>query len=286
MALFGQTGTERQVERQIVRFRAGVGHLEDDIVSVEEPLEVRVGAVSVAVIMRTPRDDFELAAGFLLSEGLIDGPAAIGAVSYCASAEPPNEKNIIDVKMAQGQRFDDEQLRRNFYASSSCGVCGKASIEAITCRVPKLESELVLTPGQLCALPEKMRAAQAVFAQTGSLHAAALFDAMGELLLLREDVGRHNAVDKIVGAYALRGEAMPDNSVLMVSGRTSFEIVQKALAAGIAMVAAVSAPSSLAVDLAVASGMTLVGFLRGKGFNIYAGAERIRGDMPIIESTV
>ncbi len=286
MALFGQTGTERQVERRIVRWRDGKALAEEDVVSVEEPLEVRVGAASVAVIMRTPGDDFELAAGFLLTEGLLAGPAAIGAISYCANAEPPNEKNVIDVKLAQGQRFDDEQLKRNFYASSSCGVCGKASIEAITCRVPVLESDLVLTPDLLCALPDKMRATQAVFARTGSLHAAALFDAAGELLLLREDVGRHNAVDKLVGAYALRGEVVPPNSALMVSGRTSFEIVQKALAAGIALVAAVSAPSSLAVDLAAASHMTLVGFLRGKGFNVYSGAERIRCDMPIIEPVV
>lgn len=283
MALFGNTSTQRQVERPIVRWRESGAKAVDDVVTVEEPLEVRVGGVSVAVIMRTPREDFDLAAGFLLTEGLIDGPEAIGAISYCASAEAPNEKNVIEVKMATGQHFDDEQLKRNFYASSSCGICGKASIEAITSRVPALQSDLVLTPDLLCALPDKMRQAQAVFECTGSLHAAALFDEQGELLLLREDVGRHNAVDKLVGAFALRGESVPQRSVLLVSGRTSYEIVQKAMAAGIALVVAVSAPSSLAVDLAAAAGMTLVGFLRGRGFNVYAGAERIIGDMPIID---
>lgn len=284
MELFGNTTTQRQVERSIVRWREDEAKVEDDVVTVEEPLELRVGGVSIAVIMRTPRDDFDLAAGFLLTEGLIDGPAAIGAISYCASAEPPNEKNVIEVKVAAGRHFDHEQLKRNFYASSSCGVCGKASIEAITCRVPALQSDLELAPDLLCALPDKMRQAQAVFECTGSLHAAALFDEQGELILLREDVGRHNAVDKLVGAFALRGESVPRRSVLLVSGRTSFEIVQKAMAAGIAMVAAVSAPSSLAVDLAAAAGMTLVGFLRGRGFNIYAGAERVVANMPIIES--
>ncbi len=275
MALFGAE-TQRHSKRKITRYREGKRYELDDGVTVEEPLEVRVENESVAVIMRTPQDDFALAAGFLLGEGILTSPAAIGAISYCPSAEPPNEKNVVEVRLAAGHIFDSEKFRRNFYASSSCGICGKASIEAITSRIPELKSDMQLSPEWLYTLPEKMLQAQAVFAQTGSLHAAALFDVQGELLLLREDVGRHNAVDKLVGAYALRGERVPADSVLLVSGRTSFEIVQKALAAGIAVLAAVSAPSSLAVDLAREAGLTLVGFLRGRGFNLYAGEQRIR----------
>ncbi len=282
MDLFGTTDEQRQVERSIVRWRAEAGQAESDVISVEEPLEVRIGGHAVAVIMRTPGDDFELSAGFLLSEGLIAEPAALGAISYCLHADPPNEKNVVEVALAAGHSFDPAQLQRNFYASSSCGVCGKASIDALTgCAVLPM-GEVRVDAQVLCAWPDEMRRAQAVFEQTGSLHAAALFGGDGTLRAVREDVGRHNAVDKLIGSYALRGERVPADSALLVSGRTSFEIVQKALVAGICFVAAVSAPSSLAVDLAVASGMTLVGFLRGKGFNVYAGSERICGDLPII----
>ena len=248
---------------------------EDDPVTVEEPLEIRIGEESIAVIMRTPCHDFELAAGFLRTEGLIASPRELGAISYCSAAEPPNEENIVEVKLAAGVEFDMEILRRNFYASSSCGVCGKASIEAISCQAPELIGEFTVSPAVLYGLGDRMRQAQDVFEQTGSLHAAALFDKTGELLVLREDVGRHNAVDKLVGYYTLRNQSIPAESLLMVSGRTSFEIIQKAWMAGIAVVAAVSAPSSLAVDLAGESGMTLIGFLRGQGFNVYAGQQRI-----------
>lgn len=282
MDLFGRVQNRRQVERQIVRWRDGSASEERDAISVEEPLEVRIGTVPIAVIMRTPGDDYALAAGFLLTEGMLAEPSAIGAISYCPSAEPPNEKNVVDVKLAVGYAFDEGQLKRNFYASSSCGVCGKASIDAVAARAEPVAGDFVVGAKALCAWPDQMRQAQAVFAQTGSLHAAALFTPDGELLTVCEDVGRHNAVDKVVGAYALRGERVPANSALMVSGRTSFEIVQKALIAGIPFVAAVSAPSSLAVDLAVAGGMTLVGFVRGSSFNIYAGHERICADVPII----
>ncbi len=283
MDLFGRVQDRRQVERDIARWRDGLVAQERDAISVEEPLEVRIGTVPIAVIMRTPGDDYALAAGFLLTEGMLSGPSAIGAISYCPSADPPNEKNVVEVKLAAGHAFDQDQLKRNFYASSSCGVCGKASIEAVAARGGVVAGHFVVPAQTLCAWPEQMRRAQAVFAQTGSLHAAALFTPDGELLMVCEDVGRHNAVDKIIGAYALRGERVPAESALLVSGRTSFEIVQKALIAGIPFVAAVSAPSSLAVDLASAGGMTLVGFVRGASFNIYAGHERICADVPIIE---
>ena len=282
MDVFGRVQGQRQVESQIVRWRDSESRAEWDIVSVEEPLEVRVEGTAVAVIMRTPGDDFELSAGFLLSEGILDGPDAIGSISYCPHADPPNEKNVVEVKLAAGHAFDPSQLKRNFYASSSCGVCGKASIEAITAGQSTVEGHFIVDAQDLYTWPDAMRQAQAVFEKTGSLHAAALFSENSTLLEIREDVGRHNAVDKIVGSFALRGKALPDGAALLVSGRTSFEIVQKALVAGIAFVAAVSAPSSLAIELARAGGMTLVGFLRGKGFNIYAGDERIRGDVPII----
>ncbi|MCH2661108.1 formate dehydrogenase accessory sulfurtransferase FdhD [bacterium] len=265
----------RITERPIWRVREDERISADDQVTVEEPLEIRVEEESVAVIMRTPRHDFELAAGFLLTEGLIKAPRELGAISYCTAAEPPNEENIVEVKMAAGVDFDLAKLKRNFYASSSCGVCGKASIEAISAQAPALVGDFTVAAEMLYGLSDRMRQAQDVFEQTGSLHAAALFDRQGELLVLREDVGRHNAVDKLVGHYALRNQAVPPESVLMVSGRTSFEIVQKALMARIAVVCAVSAPSSLAVDMARETGMTLVGFLRGRGFNAYAGDERI-----------
>ncbi len=267
---------QRVTQRPIRRFRAADQMAADDCVTVEEPLEIRVEETPIAVVMRTPCDDFELAAGFLCSEGLIQSPQELGAISYCTAAEPPNEENIVEVKLAAGVVFDRQRLQRNFYASSSCGVCGKASIEAITCEAPVLKGDFTVPLAMLYGLGDRMRQAQDVFEQTGSLHAAALFDPAGDLLVLREDVGRHNAVDKLIGHYALRNQPVPTKSVLMVSGRTSFEIVQKARMAGIAVVAAVSAPSSLAVDLAREAGMTLLGFLRGRGCNVYTGEERIK----------
>ena len=266
---------QRVTQRPIWRFRESDKAVEDDQVTVEEPLEIRVEETPIAVVMRTPRHDFELAAGFLCTEGLIKSPQELGAISYCTAAEPPNEENIVEVKLAAGVDFDRQRLQRNFYASSSCGVCGKASIEAITCEASALLEDFTVPLALLYGLGDRMRQAQDVFEQTGSLHAAALFDQAGDLLVLREDVGRHNAVDKLIGHYALRNAPVPAKSVLMVSGRTSFEIVQKARMAGIAVVAAVSAPSSLAVDLARESGITLLGFLRGRGFNVYTGEERI-----------
>ena len=263
------------VSRGIVRLREGASQVCQDPLTVEEPLEIRIGEQAIAVIMRTPRDDFDLAAGFLLTEGLITGPRELATISYCSTAAPPNLENIVEVRLAQGVEFDSEQLKRNFYVSSSCGVCGKASIESITRRAPALAVDFQVEPEVLYSLDHKLRAAQTVFAQTGSLHAAALFDERGELLVLRKDVGRHNALDKLVGSFMLRNQPIPPRSILLVSGRASFEIIQKAHSAGIPIVAAVSAPSSLAVDLAREGGITLLGFLRGRGCNLYTGEHRI-----------
>jgi FdhD protein len=265
----------RLVSRAIVRLREESSQVCEDSLSVEEPLEIRVGEEAIAVIMRTPRDDFDLVAGFLFTEGLIGHSRDLGTISYCSTAAPPNLENVVEVRLAEGVEFDLAQLKRNFYVSSSCGVCGKASIEAITRQAAALEVDFRVEREVLYSLEHKLRAAQTVFSQTGSLHAAGLFDENGELLVLREDVGRHNAVDKLVGSFLLRNQPIPSRSILLVSGRTSFEIIQKAHIAGIPIVAAVSAPSSLAVDLAHEGGMTLVGFLRGRGCNIYTGEQRI-----------
>lgn len=248
----------------------------DDTVSVEEPLEIRLDGEPIAVVMRTPGDDFELVGGFLLTEGILHEPEALGALSYCAEATPPNERNVIEARLTGGATFDTASLRRNLYATSSCGVCGKASIDQVRLRCAREPAAFAVAPEILYALPDALRRAQAQFERTGSLHAAGLFDTAGRLLDLREDVGRHNAVDKLVGAWVLDGAWPPAASVLMVSGRTSFEIVQKARLGGLGFVASVSGPSSLAVDLAQEAGVTLVGFLRGRGCNVYTHAERLR----------
>ena len=224
--------------------------------------------------MRTPGADFELAAGFLFSEGLLHRPEEIAAIRYCTEAE--QQYNVVNVVLAPGAPFDPAALSRNFYATSSCGVCGKASIDAVVGPAcARVESALAVSPEVLVALPEKLRARQAVFERTGGLHAAALFTAEGELLAAREDVGRHNAMDKLAGASLLAGELPWSDRVVLVSGRLSFELVQKAARAGAAVLAGVSAPSSLAVELAEVSGVTLVGFLRGNRFNVYAGGARV-----------
>ena len=255
-----------------------------DVVAVEEPLEIRVeftrdGAwetTAVSVTMRTPGDDFELTAGFLFGEGLVRDREDIAEISYCQDDEKQNY-NIVVVKLRPGTFFDVDALSRNFYVSSSCGVCGKGSLEAVEVRgceqIP--DEGLRLDPAILSGLPEKLRAQQGLFDHTGGIHAAGRFDEAGELVSVREDVGRHNAVDKVVGEAFLAGELPLRRTVLAVSGRTSFEIMQKALAAGIPLVVAVGAPSSLAVDLAKRFNMSLLGFTRSDGFNVYAGAERI-----------
>jgi len=248
---------------------------QDDVLAVEEPLEIRVKGQSVAVTMRTPGHDEELATGFLVTEGIVTRPAQIAQIEYCQQGEAARLQNILNVFLTPDTPFDTARLQRNFYASSSCGICGKASIESIHGHFPPVTSSVQITREIVYSLPDKLRAAQNVFEQTGSLHAAGLFSRAGDLLVLREDVGRHNAVDKVIG-YAARSNLLPlDEHILFVSGRTSFEIIQKALSAGIAVIAAVSGPSSLAVALAQESGQTLIGFLRGQTFNIYSGEERI-----------
>ena len=245
-----------------------------DVVAVEEPLEIRVRGQSVAVTMRTPGNDEELAAGFLLTEGIIRKRSDVIEIAPCLQGEHP--QNTLNVFLAPRVPVDFEKLTRHVFASSSCGLCGKASIESVHQHFPPVEaSNLRINTNLLSRLPGKMRAAQKTFAKTGGLHAAAIFDAKGKLLFLREDVGRHNAVDKVIGAGFLKNKLPFSNHILLVSGRASFEIVQKALAARIPIIAAVSAPSSLAVEFAKESGQTLVGFLRGDTMNLYSQPRRI-----------
>jgi FdhD protein len=253
---------------------------EPDTLAGEEPLELRVGGRSLAVTMRTPGADFDLAAGFLVSEGVITRREELVAMRYCAGKDDDgqNSLNLLDLTLAPGVAPPDGSVARAFFTTSSCGLCGKASIDAVRTRsaFEVADDPLRVTPEFVVSLPGRLGSAQKVFETTGGLHAAGLFDAAsGELLALREDVGRHNAVDKVVG-WALREGRVPlRGTVLLVSGRASFELVQKAIMAGIAMLCAVSAPSSLAADLAEESGMTLVGFLRDPTFVVYAGADRL-----------
>lgn len=243
----------------------------DDVLAAEEPLEIRVGGHSVAVVMRTPGHDRELAAGFLVTEGILHRREEVLDMIYCRADGGAPEENILDVLLAPGTDVDLARLTRHVFTSSSCGICSKASIEAVRAQFSPIAAPLVVRPAVIAALPEQLRAAQAAFAQTGGLHASALFDATGGLRVVREDVGRHNALDKVVG-HAFFADGLPlADSVLLVSGRVSFEIMQKALAAGIPAVAAISAPTSAAVEFARASGQVLVGFLRGERMNVYAG---------------
>jgi FdhD protein len=267
--------------RRVTRITVGQSRvIREDVLAVEEPLEIRVGGRSLAITMRTPGHDIDLAAGFLVSEGVIRHGDDFAAARYCAGAteEGLNTYNVLDVTLAPGVPAPDPSLERNFFTTSSCGLCGKASIDAVRTlsHYSVAADALTLDPGLLATFPDRLRAHQDVFEKTGGLHAAALFDGRtGELLVLREDVGRHNAVDKVVG-WAVKENLLPlRGMVLMVSGRASFELTQKASMAGIPMLAAVSAPSSLAVELAVELGMTLVGFLRGPSMVVYSGAQRI-----------
>ena len=260
----------------------------------EEPLEMRIGGTPFTVTMRTPGDDFDLVAGHLTAEGVLAGPDDLVRMKFCSAdngcsstAYTDGEAslafadgdplNIVDVTLAPGVELPEERLRRSSYVSSACGVCGKTSIDAVHAAVrwPVAHDDVKVSAETLFTLPDRMREAQRIFAKTGGLHAAALFTADGELVCLREDVGRHNAVDKVLG-WALRAGRLPlREHVLAVSGRASFELVQKAVAGGIPVLTAVSAPSSLAVSLAAESGLTLVGFLRGRTANVYCGAERV-----------
>jgi FdhD protein len=253
-----------------------------DYLATEEPLELRLVAgknkQSLAVTMRTPGNDFELAAGFLLSEGIFSSREDIKRISYCVDKDLSEEQryNVVNISLKANELPELEKLERHFYTSSSCGVCGKASLEALENRnLQKIKSSLQVAPELLYSLPEKLRTSQGLFDATGGLHAVALFDLEGQLLALREDVGRHNAMDKLLG-WALLENLLPlSNHIVLVSGRASFELAQKALVAGIPVFCAVSAPSSLAVDLAKRFEMTLIGFLRDERFNIYASYERV-----------
>ena len=246
-----------------------------DQVACEEPLEIRVRGRSVAVTMRTPGEDDELAAGFLLTEGILRRRDDVVRIAHCPAARAP--QNTLNVTLAPHVELDLERLTRHVFASSSCGLCGKASIESVHQHFPPVTSGVRIPAGTLASLPERMRAAQAVFDRTGGLHAAAIFDPAGNVVALREDVGRHNAVDKVIGHGLLSGKGKFDSHILLVSGRASFEIVQKALAARIPVVCAISAPSSLAIDFARESNQTLIGFLRDDAMNIYSGPERVEG---------
>jgi FdhD protein len=241
-----------------------------DLLAVEDPLEIRLGEKTISITMRTPGHDPELAAGFLFTEGILEGTQQIREIQH--------SKNSITVQLNPDVEVDFERLQRNFYTTSSCGVCGKASIEALRMQgCPVLpRSSAAIQAAVIHRLPQAQRDEQAVFARTGGLHAAALFDFQGNLILLREDVGRHNAVDKLIGAEMLAGRTPLADKLLLVSGRASFELTQKALMAGIPILAAVGAPSSLAVETAQRFNMTLLGFVRDSRFNIYSGASRIQ----------
>ncbi|SEF71678.1 FdhD protein [Nonomuraea solani] len=265
------------VKKRILRVRAAARVREFDSLAAEEPLEIRLNGTPLTVTMRTPGDDFDLAAGFLVSEGAVASPDDISTIRYCAGATVGGENtyNVLDARLAAEVPTPEP---RNFYTTSSCGVCGKASLEAVrtVARWSTREDPVELALPTVADLPNRLRAAQRVFDRTGGLHAAGLFTADGEPLCVREDVGRHNAVDKLLG-WALRNGRLPlRGTVLMVSGRASFELVQKAVMGGVPVLAAVSAPSSLAVDLAAEEGLTLIGFLRGDSMNVYTGERRLR----------
>jgi FdhD protein len=274
MGLAEQARAGRPAERvPVVRVRAAEAERGSDLVAGEEPLEIRLGGERVAVTMRTPvpGQDAELALGFLLGEGIVE-PDQIARISECRTAA--GDGGVADVGLRPGSRAA-AGWQRDFYATSSCGICGSRSIEAVRALAAAVPDGPQVQGATLSALPDALRERQRVFERTGGLHAAALFAPAGDVLAVREDVGRHNAVDKLIGRAAMDGMLPLHDRLLMVSGRVSFEIVQKALAAGIPLVAAVSAPSSLAVRLARESNMTLVGFLRAGAFNVYAGAERV-----------
>ena len=294
--------SESKVAARVWRVDGGLSEERSDQRAAEEPLEIRLLArggprlllapelgaprelrQTVAITMRTPGHDFELAAGFLYGEGVVKSAADIAEISHCTDpgVEEDRRHNIVNVELSKERLPDLKALERHFYTTSACGVCGKASLEALHLQADRLSHRgPEVEPSVLWSLPEKLRAHQGVFAATGGLHAAGLFDSKGDLLALREDVGRHNALDKLVG-WALREGRLPlDEHIVMVSGRTSFEILQKCLMARAPILCAVSAPSTLAVALAKDFGITLVGFLRGERFNVYAGVERIRVSEP------
>lgn len=265
---------------RVIKIRDGVADPpEDDALASERPLEIRVRGKAVSITMRTPggsERDAELAAGFLLSEGLLNRRDDIARIEPCArTGNGAADGDVLNVFLRPDAAFDHAKLQRHTFMSSSCGVCGRASIEALHQHFPPIRDASSISTDTLSALPDRLRAAQRTFDRTGGLHAAGLFDAGGDLRVLREDVGRHNAVDKVLGHAWLNGWLPLGGHVLLVSGRVSFEIVQKALAGGVPVLSAVSAPSSLAVEFAEANNQTLIGFLRGNRMNIYCHASRV-----------
>jgi FdhD protein len=261
---------------QVFEWDDGKLRRKDDYLAGEEPLEIRIGEHPLSVTMRTPGHDLELAAGFLFTEGLVRWREQILKLETAIPNGTPNMGNVVEVELTPDAEPDFEKMRRHFFAASSCGICGKASIDSVRSRVLEPPNpNFRVAPELLLRLPDVLRSSQDVFERTGGLHAAALFDARGTMLVLREDIGRHNAVDKLIG-WALRENQLPlAESMLLVSGRGGFEIIQKAIIAGIPIVASVSAPSNLAVQLARELRLTLIGFLRGRRFVIYAGEERL-----------
>ena len=261
---------------QVTEWNDGIATRKDDFLAAEEPLEIRIGKNPLSVTMRTPGHDVELAAGFLFTEGLVQRREQIVALENVTSEDDGKRGNVVRAELSSEALPDFEKLRRHFFAASSCGICGKASIDAVRSRLLRIPNpDFRVAPNLLVSLPEALRSAQDVFERTGGLHAAALFDSGGKLLIVREDIGRHNAVDKIIG-WALLNDRIPlTDCVLLVSGRGGFEIIQKAIVAGIPVVASVSAPSSLAVQLARELRLTLIGFLRGNRFVVYAGDDRV-----------
>lgn len=263
----------------ISRVENGSVSAADDILVTEEPLEIRLGygpehdrkEMRLSVTMRTPGSDEELALGFLFTEGIITDPSQVLRVAYCENVKAEEQGNVVRAELHPSIDLDPAKWQRNFYTTSSCGVCGKSSIDAVRTQCARpMSPAFAIDPNVITALPGRMREAQTVFKHTGGIHAAALFNAQGKLLVLREDVGRHNAVDKVIGV-ALASHLPTEKSLLLVSGRAGFELVQKCIMAAIPIMAAVGAPSSLAVQLARDSGLLLIGFLRDQRFNIYAG---------------
>jgi FdhD protein len=247
-------------------------HIEDDVV-VEEPLEIRVNGESFSVTMRTPGNDFDLAIGLLWTEGIIHSAGEIGTIAYCPNEEQPELKNIVNVGLVDANRKLESS--RRLWSNSSCGLCGKATLDAIHQSCRTIDSSISVGYDVVCTLPSRLQQAQLNFERTGGIHAAALFDAIGNLLLLREDLGRHNAVDKLLGAALRIGTILLSETIMLVSGRLGFEIAQKALVAGVPIVISISAPSSLAIELGNDFGMTVVGFLRGRSMNIYTHPKRV-----------
>jgi FdhD protein len=275
-----KNSTNSKIKAQVWVVENGKKSLRQDQLTTEEPLEIRLVDPhrTLAVTMRTPGADFALVAGFLFSEGVINCRTDIRRITYCTDESLDGEQryNIINVELKSGINPDLQPLERHFYTNSACGVCGKANIEALRLReYPVITSNLIIKPEIIYSLPNKLRSHQGIFAATGGLHAAAVFNAQGNLLNVQEDIGRHNALDKLIGAALLSDELPFNNHIVMVSGRSSFEILQKAVVARVGVVCSVSAPSSLAVSVAQEFGITLIGFLRGERFNIYTGWERV-----------